>query len=90
MTGFQAENFAVLAKKFEFSRYRTVCDVGGALALLSRIVGARHSHLSFTSLDLPPVAPLAQKHIRAEGLEGRITVVAGDSSLSASPAQPVP
>jgi hypothetical protein len=78
MTGFQAANFQILAEKFDFSKYKTVSDVGGALALLSRIVGARHSHLTFTSFDLPPVAPLAQKHIKAAGMEARITAVAGD------------
>lgn len=46
--------------------------------MLSRIVGTRHQHLSFTSFDLPPVAPLAQKHIKAAGMEGRIKAIAGD------------
>jgi hypothetical protein len=78
MTGFQAANFSALAEQFDFAKYRTVCDVGGALALLSRIVGARHPHLTFTSFDLPPVMPLAQEQIRAAGMEGRITAVAGD------------
>ncbi len=78
MTGAQAANFAALAEKFDFSKYKTVSDVGGALALLSRIVGARHLHLTFTSFDLPPVAPLAEKHIKAAGMEGRIKAVAGD------------
>jgi O-methyltransferase/methyltransferase family protein len=78
MTGFQAGNFAQLAAKFDFSRYRTVSDIGGALALLSRIVGARHTHLAFTSFDLPPVAPHAQRHIDAAGLANRIRVVSGD------------
>jgi hypothetical protein len=78
MTGFQAANFAVLAEKFEFSKYKTVSDVGGALALLSRTVGASHAHLTFTSFDLPSVAPLAQKHIEAAGLEERIMVISGD------------
>lgn len=78
MTGFQAANFALLAQKFEFSKYKTVGDVGGALALLSRVVAAHHPHLSFTSFDLPAVAPLAQKAIQAAGLEHRITPVAGD------------
>ncbi len=78
MTGFQAANFSMLAEKFDFTKYKTVSDVGGALALLSRIVGARHPHLTLTSFDLPPVEPLAQKHIKAAGMEGRITAVAGD------------
>jgi hypothetical protein len=78
MSGFQAGNFMQLAEKFDFGRYKTVSDIGGALALLSRIIGARHKHLSFKSFDLPPVAPHAQKHIDAAGMSDRITVVSGD------------
>ncbi len=78
MTGFQAANFAQLAAKFDFSGYKTVSDIGGALALLSRIVGARHEHLTFTSFDLPPVAPHAQARIDADGMSKRIQVVEGD------------
>ena len=78
MTGFQAGNFLGLAEKFDFSKYRTVSDIGGALALLSRLVGARHEHLVFNSFDLPPVAPHAQKSIDAAGMAKRITVVSGD------------
>ena len=78
MTGFQAANFALLAQKFDFSKYKTVSDVGGALALLSRVVGAHHLHLSFTSFDLPPVAPLALQHIKTAGMESRIQPIAGD------------
>jgi O-methyltransferase domain/Dimerisation domain len=78
MTGLQAANFAQLAAKFDFSGYKTVSDIGGALALLSRIVAAQHSHLTFNSFDLPEVAPLARKHIEAAGMAERITAVAGD------------
>ena len=78
MTGFQAANFAQLAEKFDFTRYKTVSDIGGALALLSRTVGARHQHLTLNSFDLPPVAPLAQKHIKAAGMEERIKTISGD------------
>ena len=78
MTGLQAANFQRLADTFDFSRYETVSDVGGALALLSRIVGAKHGHLSFNTFDLPPVAPHAQKHIDAAGMTDRIKVVSGD------------
>jgi hypothetical protein len=78
MSGLQAANFAQLAEKFDFSRYQTVGDIGGALALLSRIIGARHEHLTFTSFDLPQVVPHARKHIDAAGMADRITVVSGD------------
>ncbi|MGI9404625.1 MAG: methyltransferase, partial [Hyphomicrobium sp.] len=46
VSGFQAANFSALADKFDFSPYMTVTDIGGALALLSQIVGARHTHLT--------------------------------------------
>ena len=78
MTGLQAANFGQLAERFDFSKYKTVSDVGGALALLSRIVGARHKHLTFQSFDLPVVAPHAQRHIDAAGMTKRIKVVPGD------------
>ena len=78
MSGFQVGNFMLLAEKFDFSKYKTVSDIGGALALLSRIVGARHPHLTFTNFDLPPVKPLADKYIQAAKMEERIKAVGGD------------
>lgn len=78
MTAIQAGNFAQLAEEFDFSRYRTVSDIGGALGLLSRIVAARHPHLTFTTFDLPPVAPHAQRAIDEAGMADRIAVVSGD------------
>jgi len=78
MSGFQGGNFMALAEKFDFGRYQTVTDVGGALALLSRTVGTRHKHLSFKSFDLPEVAPHALKHVKAAGMDARIAIVSGD------------
>ena len=78
MAGIQFANFLQLAEKFDFSRFRTVSDVGGALALLSRTVAARHEHLTFTTFDLPPVAPLAQRQIDEAEMSDRIQVVSGD------------
>jgi len=78
MTGFQAGNFRMLAEKFDFSKYKSVSDIGGALGLLSRIVAQRHDHLGFNTFDLPPVAPHAQKAVNEAGLGKRIKVVAGD------------
>lgn len=85
MTGFQAANFTLLAKKFDFSKYKTVSDIGGALGLLSRIVAGHHPHLTFSTFDLPPVSPHAQKHIGAAGLADRIKVVSGDFFADALP-----
>lgn len=78
MSGFQAGNFKTLAENFDFSKYNTVSDIGGCLALLSRIVADRHNHLTFNSFDLPPVAPHAQKRVEEAGLADRISIVSGD------------
>ena len=78
MTGMQFENFRQLAEKFDFARFNSVSDIGGALALLSRTVASRHEHLTFKSFDLPPVAPHAQRQIDAAGMTDRIEVVSGD------------
>ena len=80
MTGLQAGNFSLLADRFDFEPYRTVTDVGGALALLSRLVAARHPHLRFQTFDLPPVRVHAQNAIDRAGLADRIQVVSGTSS----------
>jgi hypothetical protein len=78
MSGIQAGNFQLLAEKFDFSHYHSLSDIGGALALLSRIVAAKHPHLHCTSFDLPPVATHAQQHIDKAGMGKQIKVVSGD------------
>jgi hypothetical protein len=78
MTGLSRLNFAALAEKFDFSRYRTLCDAGGATGLLSIEVCKRHTHLRCVSFDLPVVEPIARKHIAAAGLADRIRTASGD------------
>jgi hypothetical protein len=85
MQGISLPNFEALAVQFDFSRYRTLCDVGGANALLSRIVAARHPHLRCTSWDLPVVEPIAQRAIAAAGLGDRVKTAAGDFFTDALP-----
>src|SRR5262249_37079419 len=76
-SGIQAQNFRALAEKFDFGRYKTVTDVGGALALLSRTIAARHPHLTFRSFDLPVVRPHAEKAVAEAGFASRIQIVGG-------------
>lgn len=78
MTGLSRINFEAFAAKFDFSKFRTLCDVGGATGLLCIEAAKKHPHLRCTSFDLPPVAPIAQRHIDAAGLGNRITTAAGD------------
>src|SRR6201989_3006021 len=53
MTGLSRMNFEAFAEKFDFSKFKTLCDVGGATGLLSMEVAKRHAHLKCTSFDLP-------------------------------------
>jgi hypothetical protein len=78
MTGLSRINFEAFAEKFNFSKYQTLCDVGGATGLLCIEVAKRHSHLKCISFDLSSVEPIAKKHIAAAGLENRITTASGD------------
>ena len=78
MRGISMANFAALAEKFDFSRYRTLCDVGGATGLLSVLVARRYPHLACLSYDLPVVEPIARRWIEKDGMAGRVQTVAGD------------
>ncbi len=78
MTGISRINFEAFVEKFDFSQYKTLCDVGGATGLLCIEAARRHAHLNCTSFDLPPVEPVAQKHIADAGLSGRVRTAAGD------------
>jgi hypothetical protein len=78
MTGLSRINFEALAEKFDFTKYKTLCDVGGATGLLCIEVARRHPHLKCVSFDLPPVEPIARKHIAAAGLAERVTTATGD------------
>ena len=74
MSGVSTANFRAFAQKFNFSRYRTLCDIGGATGRLSIIVAKQHPHLRCTTVDLPEVTPIAQRQIAASGLSDRISV----------------
>ena len=78
MTGLSRINFEAFADKFDFSKYQTLCDVGGATGLLCVEAAKKHPHLRCTSFDLPPVEPIAQRHIAAAGLSHRVSTAMGD------------
>ena len=77
MQGISLANFHALAERFDFSRYKTACDVGGATGRCCTVL-AMHPHLRCTSYDLPIVAPIAEQAIAGAGLTERVRVAAGD------------
>lgn len=78
MTGLSRINFEAFADKFDFSPFSNLCDIGGATGLLSIEVANKHPHLHCISFDLPPVEPIAKRHIAAAGLSHRIDTASGD------------
>lgn len=89
MQGISLGNFNALAEKFDFSSYKTVCDVGGATGQLCTILAGHHPHLRCTSYDLPVVAPIAERAIAAAGLTHRVAVASGDFFADPLPAADV-
>ena len=78
MGGVQTGNFVKFSREFDFSGYHTLCDIGGAGALLSVHVSTHNPHLKCISFDLPAVAPIALENISKMGLAANINVQSGD------------
>lgn len=89
MTGISMGGFAALAEKYDFSRYQTVCDVGGATGQLSIMLAQRYPHLRCTTFDLPVVEPIARRTIAAAGLGDRVSTASGDFFVDPLPAADV-
>jgi hypothetical protein len=85
MAGISRFNYQALAEKFDFSRFKTLCDAGGASGLLCIEVAKKHPHLQCTTFDLPPVGPIAKKSIDKAGLNDRIHVASGSFFEEAIP-----
>jgi O-methyltransferase domain/Dimerisation domain len=85
MAGISLRNFQALADQFDFSKYKTACDVGGATGQLCTILARRHPHLRCTTFDLPVVAPIAEKTIATAGLADRVATASGDFFVDALP-----
>ena len=78
MGGVQAGNFMTLALNFDFSKYKTLCDIGGSGGNLSIHVVKNNDHMKCISFDLPPVEPVATKNVSKMGFSDKITIQSGD------------
>lgn len=77
MSGIQMGAFASFAGQFDFSKYKTLCDAGGAIGALCVQVAKQHPHMKCTSYDLKEVAPVAKEFIAKSNLEDRVEVLSG-------------
>ena len=78
MGGVQMGNFIAFAKGFDFSNYKTLCDIGGAGGNLSAQVAMNNQHMHCTTFDLPPVVPIAKENMAIFNLNDQVSVVSGD------------
>jgi len=85
MQGISTGNFHALADKFDFSKYQTVCDVGGANGQLCIVLANHHPHLRCTTVDLPVVTAIAEKTVAAAGFADRITCISRDCFVDPLP-----
>ena len=56
-------SFLHFAAKFDFSRYKTLSDLGGSLGSLSVAVCQAQPHMTATTYDLPAMEGAAKKYI---------------------------
>ena len=89
MSGVQMGNFMAFAQTFDFSKRKTLADIGGSGAMLSLMVAKHQPHMQCTSFDLPPVAPIAQENIDKFGLGDRVKTAEGDFFKDKLPAADV-
>ena len=78
MSGIQMGNFISFANGFDFSKYKSLTDVGGSAGLLSVMVAKHQPHMTCTSFDLPPVESIANATIQRFGLTDRVKAKSGD------------
>lgn len=85
MSGIQMGNFMTFAQNFDFSKYTTLTDIGGSAGLLSLMVAKHQTHMSCTTVDLPPVHPIALETIQKFQLTDRVKAKSGDFFADAFP-----
>ncbi|AXT63045.1 methyltransferase [Aquimarina sp. AD10] len=78
MEGLQSSNFKMLSQKFDFSNYKTHCDIGGSSGHLAVEVVQNNNHIKSITFDLPPLEILAKENILANGLSDSISVKSGN------------
>jgi hypothetical protein len=85
MSGIQMGNFMTFAQKFDFSKFKTLVDIGGSAGLLSLMVAKHQPHMSCTTVDLSPVEPIARETIEKFHLADRVKTQSADFFSDAFP-----
>jgi hypothetical protein len=68
----------VLAKRFPWKSYNTVVDIGTAQGCVPVEIAKAHPHLTGGGFDLPELQAAFEGHVRAHGLDKRLTFYPGN------------
>src|SRR3954467_2782188 len=72
MSGISMGNFIAFAEKFDFSKYKTLADIGGATGQLSAIVAARHPQMQCRTCDLADAQAISERRVKERNLGDRV------------------
>lgn len=89
MTGVSLPAAAQIARKFDWSRYKTFTDVGAAQGGVAVQIALQHPHLRGMGFDLPMVKPVFEEYAAAFQLQDRLKFQAGDFFKEELPASDV-
>lgn len=78
MGGVQIGAFMAFAQQFDFSGKSTLVDMGGSGGMLSLMVAKHQPHMRCTTVDLPPVEPIAADNIARFQLGDRVSAASRD------------
>jgi hypothetical protein len=78
MTAFSVRDAAAVIDAYDFSKIRTIVDVGGGHGTLLAAILKANPGASGILFDQPAVIDAARHHGEAQGLASRLTLVAGD------------
>jgi SAM-dependent methyltransferase len=78
MTGLSLGAGEAIARKFDWSKYKTFVDVGCAQGAIPMVLAKTHPHLSGTGYDLPVVKSIFEAYVAENGLSDRLTFATGD------------
>lgn len=78
MTGISHGANMTIARAFPWSNYKTFVDVGTAQGDLATQIACANAHLTGKGFDLPPVGPIFEEYVAANGVADRLTFESGD------------
>lgn len=78
MIGLSAGSSLGVIRRFDFSRCRTFCDIGGGPGTLNAAVARAFPSVQGIDFDLPPVRPLFEEYARLAQVTGRVKFIGGD------------